>query len=145
VIGLLITVAEVIHSIQISKSIRDEAKVLVDRLKVIESASGISDCLAVIDDVSVFVSKEDYWSALKSFQFLRKICAKLIPDVWETNSTNTLSLLGDVEFMLHKATHTTVSAPLNKRQKTDLLEKILRLKQQIEDNNPARNSQDVTK
>jgi hypothetical protein len=67
VVGLLIAISEVLHSVSVTKSVRDEARSIFDRIRRIESASSLSDCLAAIDDVSNSVSKEDYQSALKSF------------------------------------------------------------------------------
>jgi hypothetical protein len=144
-IGLLITVAEVLHNVTITRSVQEEARTIFNHVKQIENASSISDCLATIDDVSNLVSKEDYSSALRSFQFLRKLCVKIIPQVSEIDDCeDRLSALGNVEFMLHKATHTSAKAPLSKKQKTDLLKDILFLKEQIEKLNPVRNTQNVT-
>lgn len=140
VIGLIITAAEVMHSLHISKSIRDEAKSLLEKIKLIESASSISDCLAAIDEVNQNVANEDYKSALKSFQYLRKIYVKVTPVIGFNNVDSQLSSLGEIELSLQKSTHTAPDAPLNKRQKTDLTKKILLLKQEFENMNPARGS-----
>ncbi len=139
-IGLLITVAEVMQSLHISKSIRDEAKSLLEKVKLIESASSISDCLAAIDEVNQNVANEDYKSALKSFQYLRKIYVKVTPMIGFKDNSEKLSSLGDIEYSLQKSTHTALDAPLNKRQKTELTKKILLLKQEFENMNPARGS-----
>lgn len=127
------------HSISVSRSIQDEARSLVEKIKAIETASTVSDCLAAIDEVCTFVSKEDYWSALKSFQFFRKVSVKVIPGALDGNGPDEqLTAVGKVELMLYKATHTSATAPFSKRQKTDLLKDVLRLKQQVEEFNPAR-------
>ena len=136
-IGLLITVFEVIHSVNISKSIQQEAKSLLKEVQLIESASSISDCLAAIDEVNKNVDIENYKSALKSFLYLRKICVKVVPTVM-VDGNNQLSNLGQIEYVLHKATHTSPDARLSKKQKDDLIKKILLLKENFENMNPAR-------
>ncbi len=142
-IGLFITVAEVIQSLHISKSIRDEARSILEKVKFIENASSISDCLAAIDEVNQNVANEDYKSALKSFQYLRKVYVKVAPIIDIKGDDSQLSSLGEIELSLQKSTHTTPDAPLNKKQKTDLTKKILLLKQEFENMNPARGSKDA--
>lgn len=144
VIGLLITVTEVMQSMHISKSIRDEVKSILEKVKLIENASSISDCLAAIDEVNQNVANEDYKSALKSFQYLRKVCVKVTPTINIKDSNNKLSILNDIEFSLQKSTHTTIDAPLSKPQKTVLTKKILQLKEEFENINPARGSKNAT-
>lgn len=144
IIGLLVTVAEVIQSIHVSKSIRDEASTILEKVKLIENASSISDCLAAIDEVNQNVANEDYKSALKSFQYLRKIYVKVTPAVDFKDNGNKLSTLNDIELSLQKSTHTTIDAPLNKPQKTTLTKKILQLKEEFENMNPARGSKNAT-
>lgn len=137
-IGLIITVFEVIHNTYISKSIQAEAKSLLQKVKLIENASSISDCLAAIDDVSSSIAHEDYSSALKSFRFFRKICVKVIPN-FDDFKEKQLGDLGEIELVLTKAiSGTKLGSSLNKPQKTKLMEKVLLVKQNIEKNNPAR-------
>lgn len=143
-IGLMITVAEVIHNTCISKSIQKEAKSLLQKVKLIENASSISDCLAAIDDVSSSVAQEDYSSALKSFRFFRKICVKVIPD-FDDSKEKKLGNLGEIELVLTKSISATrLGDSLSKPQKTDLMKKVLLVKQNIEKNNPARGEPNVT-
>lgn len=142
-IALLIAVAEIMHNLYVSKSIQEEAATLLNRVKTIENASSISDCLAAIDDVSVNVSHEDYKLALKSFHFFRKVCVKVIPHFGDSDDDN-LNPLGELELILIKATHTSPSAPFSKKQKTDLMKQVLFIKQRVEKMNPARGDSNVT-
>lgn len=139
-VGLIVTIFEVIHNAYISKSIQKEASLLLNKVQLIENASSISDCLAAIDDVSHSLNNEDYKEALKSFLFFRRICVKAIPDFDENikDNSNPLNTLGNIEFVLRKATHTNINARLSKPQKTDLMKNILQIKQEIEQRNPAR-------
>jgi hypothetical protein len=126
-VGLLIAISEVLHNLHISKSIHKEASSLLKRVKQIENASSISDCLAAVDDVSSGVAIEDYKTALKSFHFFRKICVKVIPG-FDIVQDGKLSALGELELFLIKATNTSPKAPLNKKQKTELIKKVLLIK-----------------
>ncbi len=144
-IALMITIAEVAHSLRISKSIRDEARSILNNIKKIEGAPNISECLSELDSVSSSIAKEQYDLALKSFQTFRKICAKISPTITDIDySSNGLSNIGEIELILQKATHTSLSAPLDKRKKTSLAKEILLLKQKFQQINPARDAKDAT-
>ncbi len=138
-IALLIAVCEVVHSLKVSQSIQREARALLFHVKSVENASSFSDCLSALDDVTANINVEDYKSALKSFLFFRKVCVKVVPGYGaDENGGVALNDLGQVELTLHKAHHTSASAPFSKRQKTDLINKVLLIKQDIEMLNPAK-------
>ncbi|WP_252179448.1 hypothetical protein [Endozoicomonas sp. 4G] len=139
-IGFIVAVCEVMHSVHISKSIQATAMSLLEKVKLVESASTISDCLAAIDETNNNVSHEDYRTALCSFQYFRKLCVKVLPNQANDikDSENRISeLINEVEMGLLKAKKTTPDAPLTKRQKTDLMKKILDIKVEVENLNPA--------
>lgn len=142
-VALLIAVAEIMHNLYLSKTIQQEAAILLMRVKTIENASSISDCLAAIDDVSVHVSHEDYKLALKCFHFFRKVCVKVIPHFGDSEE-DSLNPMSELELALTKATRTSLSAPLSKKQKTELMKQILFIKQRVEKMNPARGDSNVT-
>lgn len=145
IIGFIVTISEVFHNLYISKSIQLKAKLIFKKIKLIETASGFSDCLAAIDDINNCVTREDYSLALKNFQYFRKMAVKIPPISGKTeNFTSELNIFGGLERNLLTAVHSTPRAPLNKKQKSDLIKKILLIKQEIEDKNPARGDYNVT-
>ncbi|HCE1991831.1 hypothetical protein ACSTJ7_09590 [Vibrio parahaemolyticus] len=134
-VGLLIAVCEVIHSVNISKSIRETASDLLEQAKKIEQASGTSDCVSLLDDINHSLMSGDYKSAYKSFQHFRKLCIKLKPELDEVD-TGKLNTLGTIEQELMMFTKGTPnSIPNAKIKKTT--DKILLLKQKVEEVNPA--------
>lgn len=144
IIALIITICEVINGVIVSKSIKQEANQIYERVKSIESASSISECLSEIDEVSFYVSKEDYISAVHSFKSFRKICVKVLPDLWmEKRGQSGLNLLGDVELFLRQASNATAGGELNKKQKSNLLADLQKIKHEVESNNPARRKSNV--
>ncbi|EMK3356893.1 hypothetical protein V8063_004759 [Vibrio parahaemolyticus] len=141
IIGLLIAVCEVIHSVNISKSIRETASDILDQAKKIEQASGTSDCISLLDDINHSLMSADYKSAYKSFQHFRKLCIKLKPELDEVD-TGKLNTLGTIEQELMVFTKgVSNSIPNAKIKKTT--DKILLLKQKIEEVNPAGGDLDV--
>ncbi|MEZ8158473.1 hypothetical protein ACED66_19710 [Vibrio splendidus] len=142
-IGLVIAIFEVIHSVHISNSIKDEASAILNKVKSVENASTVSDCLAAIDEVNGNIASNDFRSALKSFQYFRKLTVKVLPDL-DLNDGNSLGKLGELELELSAATHTTAQAPLNKKQKHEMSKKVLIVKQNVERFNPARGTENVT-
>ena len=138
VIALIITICEVIHNVNVSRSIKEEASVIFDRVKKIENASTISECLSSLDDLNGAIGTDDYKSALKIFQFFRKLSAKTGLDIGETGESSKLGTVGDLELEIMSATHSSDSTPLTKAQKKNMTKKVLIIKQQIEDSNPAK-------
>lgn len=133
-IGLLITVSEVWHSVSVSKSIQKQAEELVNRLKRVETASGISDCVSILDDVTRSYSGNSYLNALVYFQYFRKICVKLLPQ----SDTVTQGSLGRIEQLLSSAVSATARTPVPQKIKNDVTDMLMALKTSIENLNPAK-------
>ena len=142
IIGLYIAIAEIIHNASISKTIEQQSNELLTKVKTIETASNISDCLSLIDALNLSLARDDYKGALAEFQCFRKISVKVLPNL--SDKAENLNLLGELEQGLLRIYNATKSAPINKAQKTQLLKKVLLLKQQIEYQNPARGKQHAT-
>ncbi|EIY6182707.1 hypothetical protein MND25_004686 [Vibrio parahaemolyticus] len=136
-IGLLVAIFEVFHSIHLAKSIQEEASTILTRVKSVENASTISDCISAIDDVNSHIAQNDFKLAVKSFQYFRKLSVKTVPG-FASVSANELSSLSKLELSLSAATHSTAASPLNKGQKQELAKEVLLIKQKLEDYNPAR-------
>ena len=138
-LALLITVCEIMISINRSKSIQKETLAVLKQVQQVDNASSFSDCLSVIDAVSQNLLEEKFDSALTNFQHFRKICVKVIPEVNLSKHENyKLSQLSEIEYNLLKSTKTSPNSPLDKMQKNTMIKDILKLKQHIENLNPAR-------
>ena len=141
-IGLVVAVCEVVHSVRMTASVHRQAKEMLDHAQAVETASSFSHCLASIDEATAFVASDDYTSAIKSFQFLRKVYVKLLPR--SDASDLGLNALGRIERSLYNADRADDEEPLSKRQKIILLDRLLHLKQDIESSNPARMTIDAS-
>lgn len=130
-IGLFIAVCEVIHGVNVSKSIRDTASDLLEQARKIEQASGTSDCVSLLDDINHSLMSGDYKSSYKSFQHFRKLCIKLKPELDEVD-TGKLNALGTIEQELMSFAKGSPNSIPNARIKKTT-DKILLLKQKIEE------------
>ncbi len=131
-IGFIVTIFEVVHSVYVSKSINSQSQLLLEKVKDIENASTISDCLSAVDDTNRYVMAENYFSALITFQHLRKVLVKL-----KLATPPDSTLLNKVEQLLHKATKVNPLTPLSKPQKSALMKDILTIKVTLEQANPV--------
>lgn len=139
IIGLLITVFEIIHAVNRTESIQKQSSALLERVTSIENASSISDCLSLIDETNKSIMQEDYKTALHNFQFFRKICVKIVPEF--CNREDKLSSkVNQLELSLHKGTSSTTFT-FNKKQKTEMMEHLLDIKTSLETLNPAKRDQ----
>lgn len=137
-VGLFIAICEIIHTAHETKSIQEQSVKLLKDVKSIENASSLSDCISSIDAVNKNVFNENFDAAITNFQNFRKICVKVIPKFNEQyESSDKLNELGDIELIILKSTKTNSEAPLGKKQKNELLKRLLVVKQKIEFNNPA--------
>ncbi len=144
IIGFIVAVCEIIHNIQISESIKQEAIKLYDQIKSIENASSLSDCIAAIDDINNCVMNENYYGSIKSFQFFRKILVKIPTDLSKDPREDFKDSLNLIELELYKFTSATNDALPSKGQKTKVMKEILKLKKIIEELNPALEAKNAT-
>lgn len=147
-VALIIAIGEIIHAIRTTKSVQEQSIELLNEVKAIENSSSFSDCLASIDAVTKSVFDEHYDVAISNFQHFRKLCVKVVPGFTvdaKNNESGKLNALGNSELMLLQATKTHEGAPLNKQQKSNLLESILLIKQEIESLNPAKGESNASK
>ncbi|MTJ02664.1 hypothetical protein [Idiomarina piscisalsi] len=133
--GFIVAAFEVVHSVYVSKSIHRQSKELLMRVKEVESASTISDCISAIDETNRHVMSEDYTASLCSFQGFRKLFVKLDVDI-----SHDKDLLNRVEKLMFKSTKTSSKAPLSKPQKDKLISEILEIKVTLEKSSPANGS-----
>ena len=134
-IGLIVAIFEVFHSVYVSKTIQQQSKELLDRVKDVENASSISDCISAVDETNRYVMDENYTASLCSFQGLRKLFVKL-----KIESFQDKELLNKVEKLIMKSTKVTIDASLNKHQKDRLINDIFKIKVALEESNPAKGS-----
>lgn len=138
-LALLLAITELVHSIQITKSLQQQTAAAIEAIRRVEDASILSDCIAAIDITAQDVLSERYDAALGAYQNFRKLCVRVIPG-FGTSSTSdlaTLNKLGQLELKIASATRVNASAGLSKPQKRELMELLLLVKQSVEHHNPA--------
>jgi hypothetical protein len=128
-IGLLIAVSEVIHSVRISKGIQKEAAALVSHARTIDLTSFISECLSTLDETNDHVSGERYLIALKCFQHFRRTYLR-VPITDEISKIT--ATVQEIEISLHSSTHASAKSPLTKKQRLNIQEKIMEIKSVLE-------------
>lgn len=139
-IALIITIIEVVHSIRITKGIQAQAEKILMRARVIDSTAFISECLSALDETNNYLSSENYTLSLKCFQYFRKCYAKL----HDKSEFGTLDKsINKTELSLHKATHSSPSAPLTKIAKTLIHNEILSIKSMLEQSRLSRSTEHV--
>lgn len=148
-VALVLAIAEILHSIQATKSLQEEVSSAIFEMHKIEDASAISDCIAAIDVISQAVLNERYDAAVGGFQHFRKLCVRIIPSFRVSEDANApaayrLNQLSQIELKLLAATRSTMAAPFSKPQKHDVLKKLQLIKQSLEQYNPANRSQNAS-
>ncbi|KPZ66255.1 hypothetical protein AN394_04181 [Pseudoalteromonas sp. P1-26] len=141
-VALMVAIFEVMHSINLSKGIREEAKKLLKQSQEINGASFVSECLSVLDEANDHISSERYNLSLKCFQHFRRTYLRISGDeelIVEINNR-----VGAVELGLQQATHTTAKAPLTKKKRLEIQESILNIKKNLEDLNPVKRGSHVS-
>lgn len=136
IIALIIAIFEVVHSVSISKSIRDEARKMLKQAQDINGASFVSECLSILDEANEHVSGERYVLSLKCFQHFRRTYLRVsgpqgLVDQIDEN-------IGDIELRLQQATHTSAKASLGKGKRVQMQKDILEIKKCLEEMNPAK-------
>ena len=142
VIALVVAIFEVLHSVSVSKSIRDEARKILQQARDINGASFVSECLAALDEANEHVSGERYVLSLKCFQHFRRTYLRISGPENLVNVIN--GVLGEIEFSLQQATHTSAQAPLGKSKRTKIQKDILNIKKCLEEMNPAKRGEYVS-
>lgn len=129
-IALIVTVFEVIHSVAISRAIRDEAAEMLDRVRSLDRATLLAECITNIDDITKLVSNEKYSESLTLFQSFRKTFAHArVAGLATTNIKENLSTL---EMHFVDASATTPIAPYSVPQRKQLHRHLLDLKSELE-------------
>ena len=142
VIALIVAIFEVLHSVSISKSIRDEARYMLQQVRDVNGASFVSECLAVLDEANEHVSHERYVLSLKCFQYFRRTYLRISGPEKLVGKID--GALGDIEFELQKATHASAKSPLGKRKRAEIQSEILNIKRCLEEMNPAKRGEYVS-
>lgn len=138
VLALLLAIAELVHSIRVSKTLQQQTLQVLRDVKRIENASTLSECISELDNITREISSERYDAALAGFQHLRRLMIRTEANVHlPALPVDSLNKMGELELKLISATRVTASAGLSKPQKHELLNQLLMLKQMIETQNPA--------
>lgn len=141
-IALVVAVFEVLHSVSVSKSIRDEARRILRQAQDVNGASFVSECLAVLDEANEHVSGERYVLSLKCFQYFRRTYLRISGPESLVNEID--SVLGNIELDLQQATHASAKAPLTKGKRVKIQKDILDIKRSLEEMNPAKRGEYVS-
>ena len=141
IIALLVAVFEIIHSINISKDIREEARSLLMQAQNVNGASFVSECLSVLDEANEHVSGERYSLSLKCFQHFRRTYLRISGP--KDILVQIDGALGGIELGLQQATHTSASAPLTKGKRMQIQKDILNIKECLENIDPAKRGEYV--
>lgn len=136
IIALIVAIFEVLHSISISKSIRDEAKSVLAQAQQLSGASFISECLSVLDEANDHLAGERYALALKCFQHFRRTYTR-ISVITDVTAQKLSSLISNVELSLQQSIHATPQAPIQKKKRVSIQTNILNIKSHLEENNPV--------
>lgn len=128
-IGVVIAVLEILHSVSISSSIRDESQKLLSRYKALNKASTSSECVLILDEVRREYSKGDYATALRCFQYFRRLYLTINYEDAEIKRGNPLDLC---ETFLQQMQHEDAKSPMPNSRKNRFLEAISTLKTNAE-------------
>lgn len=135
-IGLIVAFAEVLHSLHISKGIREEARSILNSVKRVQAASIISECLYSLDEAAEYFNRGEYFISVKCFLHFRRQYIRIRPS--DEIEADIDGLLRDIERTLHAATRSSAHAPVDKRTQTILRKNILSIKESIEKISPSR-------
>jgi hypothetical protein len=142
IVALIISIAEVLHSVRYSRSISAEAKKVLQEAKAVEGASAVSECLATLNEAAGYVDTENYPLALKRYQHFRILFAKIPGTGQEFERID--NILGETEITIRKGVFATANAPLEKPIRILLHHNLENIKENLEKVNPARGRQYAT-
>lgn len=133
-IGLIITICEIFHNVRISKNIKKQSEEMVSEYKNINITSVVSECLSCIDSIGNNISYEKYDLALNGFYHFRRSFFRIYRCEGLAEIKASINF---VELELQTATATTAAAPLPKATRKNILEKLLEIKNHVENIDPA--------
>ncbi|MHC8346747.1 hypothetical protein [Pseudomonas sp. RT6P73] len=142
IVALIISIAEVLHSVRYSRSISAEAKKVLKEAKAVEGASAVSECLATLNEAAGYVDTENYLLALKCYQHFRILFAKIPGTGQEFERID--KILGETEIAIRRGVFASASAPLEKPTRFLIHHNLENIKENLEKVNPARGRQYVT-
>lgn len=146
IIGLIVAIFEVVHSLIVTREIRTQAEVRLNNFKRNQGIAQINECIDTINFVNDSIISDDYFMALKYFQFFRKFYRKLYINYKPHNLKLDITdpRFDNIECSLLSAGKASQQNPLSKSQKKSILEETLQLKALIENNTDFEGKEDVT-
>lgn len=142
-VGLIIAVCEVLNGVRVSKSIQHEARSVLTHANRVDAAAGIGHCVSALNEVISYVNQNDYRFAWRCFVFFRKTYVRIFPKASGDGNPDGLNVLGQIEEVFAYALNRGVPGYLSRVQKTELVKKLLQVKQEIEASHPAGGKIDV--
>lgn len=142
IVALIVSIAEVIHSVRYSKSISFEAEKVLKRAKTIEGAAAVSECLSTLNDAADFIDSQQYQLALKCYQHFRILFSKIPGTGDEFECID--KMLGDTEMAIRKTIPSSCVDPIEHTLRASIHRSLENIKQSLEKINPARGRLYVT-
>ncbi len=134
IIGLIIAVFEIIHSLVTTKAIQKQAQEKLDGFRMVDGNTQLIECIDTLDKVNDSISNDEYFTALKYFQFYRRFYRRIHSNYNMKNlklSTND-KRFDLIESRLHDGRNASSLYPLTKRQKKAITIKVLEIKSLLE-------------
>lgn len=136
-VGLVIAICEVINGLKVSKSIQHEARSVLSQANLIDAAAGASQCISALNDVLSYLNQDDYRFAWRCFVFFRETYLRIFSGVSGDDNVDGLNTFGQIEEVFAYALNRGVPGYLSNGQKSELVKKLLQVKQDIEFSNPV--------
>ena len=95
IVGLVITVFEVLHNVQITTKAQTEIKEEISKIRNIRDASIISDSISILRSMLIEIDGKNYQMARKSFDFYRIISRPLDIDYLGSTTLDKLKYIDE--------------------------------------------------
>lgn len=129
-VGLLITVSEVLHAINLSKGIQAEARALLAEARKVDRAALFSECLLMIDRINDDLTGQRFSTALQGLQQVRR---SFLRAATPNSSCSALAeRLAALEELLQGSIRVAALSPRSKRDAVEIQEGLLAAKQILE-------------
>ncbi|MFA8630537.1 hypothetical protein QT937_017245 [Xanthomonas campestris pv. campestris] len=133
-VGLTIAVGEIFNSGATQKQIKNAIEIYSNDKARLTSAVSIPEIISLLDESITKADAQDYLSSVRLLQlsrrFLARVDSRLLAD--ETTPENLSSLFNKAEAKMQTASHSTASAPLTSRQRSNVCALVRELKTKVE-------------
>lgn len=142
-LGLTVSFLEILKTKSLSLEIQKESKALLDKIQEMDKASEIADCIATLNEVNNFLTRQKFDFALREFQQFRKTYCK---NLQFCNFDHKIPFeIEEVEKYLQSFQYSSPKAPVDHRTNLRITQSILKIKNSIEKITSDRSVLDATK